>query len=95
MERRGAIFKDAYYRSRELRQPVSFEETEMLVYELSWAIETLTNRSGYSPAQRVFGRQPHVALDTLADGGDYHWSLTADAAWQQAHEFRKALIESH
>ena len=58
VERRGAMFKEAYYRSRELRQPVDFEETEMLIYEVSWAIQTLTNRSGYSPAQRVFGRQP-------------------------------------
>ena len=97
VERRGAMFKEAYYRSRELRQPVDFEETEMLIYEVSWAIQTLTNRSGYSPAQRVFGRQPQVALDSLADGGEYNLSPTADGAWQRAHELRtaarKALIE--
>ncbi|CAE7350344.1 RE1 [Symbiodinium sp. CCMP2592] len=97
VERRGAMFKEAYYRSRELRQPSDFAETEMLIYEVSWAIQTLTNRSGYSPAQRVFGRQPQVALDTLADGGEFNLSPTADSAWQRAHELRtaarKALIE--
>ncbi|CAE7348803.1 RE1, partial [Symbiodinium necroappetens] len=97
VERRGGMFKEAYYRSRELRQPLDFAETEMLVYEVSWAIQTLTNRSGYSPAQRVFGRQPRTTLDALSDGGEFELSPTTDSAWQRAHEFRmaarKALIE--
>ena len=76
VERRGGMFKEAYYRSRELQQPLGFSETEILVFEVSWAIQTLTNRSGYSPAQRVFGRQPHVALDSLADGGEFTLSPT-------------------
>ncbi|CAE7318488.1 RE1 [Symbiodinium sp. CCMP2456] len=91
------MFKEAFYRSRELRQPVDFAETEILIYEVSWAIQTLTNRSGYSPAQRVFGRQPQVGLDSLTDGGEFMLSPTADSAWQRAHELRtaarKALIE--
>ena len=97
VERRGGMFKEAYYRSRELRQPLDFAETEMLIYEVSWAIQTLTNRSGYSPAQRVFGRQPRTTLDALSDGGEFELSPTTDSAWQRAHEFRmaarKALIE--
>ncbi|CAE7830815.1 RE1 [Symbiodinium sp. CCMP2592] len=78
VERRGAMFKEAYYKTRELRQPQDLEEVEALIFETSWAIQTLTNRSGYSPAQRVFGRQPSLTLDMLADGREYALSTSAE-----------------
>ena len=71
VERRGGLFKEVYYRTRELVQPTSFEEVEIMVFEVSWSLQTLVNRSGYSPAQRVLGRQPSLALDTLADQREY------------------------
>ena len=97
VERRGGMFKTAYYRTRELRQPQTIEEVEELIFEVSWAIQTLTNRSGYSPAQRVFGKQPTLSLDCLSDGREYHLSASSDAAWQAANHTRqcarRALIE--
>ena len=90
VERRGALFKEAYYRTRELRQPQDLEEVEALIFETSWAIQTLTNRSGYSPAQRVFGRQPSLTLDMLADGREYSLSSSAETAWEKANEMRQA-----
>ena len=53
-ERRGGL----YYKNREMVQPRDLDEVECLIYEVSWALQTTTNRSGYTPAQRVFGRQP-------------------------------------
>ena len=90
VERRGGLFKEVYYRTRELVQPTTLEEVEILVFEVSWSLQTLTNRSGYSPAQRVLGKQPTLALDTLSDQREYHLSTTQDAAWQRAHEIRTA-----
>ena len=90
VERRGG-------RTRELLQPQSMEEVEDIIFETSWAIQTLTNRSGYSPAQRVFGKQPSLTLDRLTDGREYHLSPPADAAWELANQVRqaarKALME--
>ena len=54
-----------------------------MIHEVSWALQTLTNRSGYSPAQRVFGHQPSLNME--------------DAAWKRVEELRqparKALVE--
>ena len=90
VERRGAMFKEAYYKTRELRQPQDLGEVEALIFETSWAIQTLTNRSGYSPAQRVFGRQPSLTLDMLMDGREYSLSTASEAAWERANEMRQA-----
>ena len=90
VERRGGMFKEAFYRTRELLQPQTVEEVEEIIFETSWAIQTLTNRSGYSPAQRVFGKQPSLTLDKLTDGREYHLSPSADAAWEQSNRVRQA-----
>lgn len=55
-ERRGRLFKDVYYKTRELRRPANSQEVKDMVHEVSRALQTMTNRSGYSPPQRVFGR---------------------------------------
>ena len=59
-ERRGGMFKSAYYRTRELRQPQTIAEVEDMIFEVSWAIQTLTNRSGYSPAHAEGTRETTV-----------------------------------
>ena len=53
-ERRGGLFKEVYYRTRELLQPSDVAEVQNMIHEVAWALQTMTNRSGYSPAQRVF-----------------------------------------
>ena len=92
VERRGGLFKEVYYRTKELMPPKNLPELEALIFEASWALQTLVNRSGFSPAQRVLGRQP-----TLADQREYHLSTTQDEAWERAHTMRtaarKALME--
>ena len=98
VERRGGLFKEVYYRTKELMPPTTLSDLEALIFESSWALQTLVNRSGYSPAQRVLGRQPTLALDTLANQREYHLSCTQDEAWERAHSVRaaarKALMEA-
>ena len=96
-ERRGGLFKNIYYRSRELAQPRDMDEVEALIFEVPWSLQTMCNRSGYSPAQRVLGRQPRVTLDMISDGQTYDLSTSTDTAWKRAEELRtaarNALIE--
>ena len=73
-ERRGGLFKEVYYRTRELHQPTDVTEVQNVVHEVAWALQTLTNRSGYSPAQRVFGKQPSLAMEILNGSGEYTFS---------------------
>ena len=75
-------------------QPQEVSEVETMIFEVSWALQTLVNRSGYSPAQRVLGRQPQLALETLSDQGEYHLSSTQDRAWAEAEKIRRAAREA-
>ena len=93
-ERRGGLFKDLYYKTRELVQPQNPVEVETMIFEVSWALQTLVNRSGFSPAQRVLGRQPQVALEALSDHGLYHLSSSQDRAWAEAERIRRAAREA-
>ena len=61
-----------------------------MIYEVSWALQTMTNSSGYSPAQPVFGRQPTIAMEILNDSGEYEIPQTMDGAWKRAEEIRQA-----
>ena len=89
-ERRGDLFKKVYYKSRELAQPRDLDEVELLIFESAWALQTTINRSGFTPAQRVLGRQPRVALDLTSDDRHYELAVTQDKAWTRASELRDA-----
>ena len=93
-ERRGALLKEIYYKSRATVQPRTAEEVEMLVFECSWALQTMSNRSGYSPAQRVFGRNPQLQLDLTGDGGTYDLAPTVDEAMERSAEMRRAARQA-
>lgn len=93
-ERRGGLFKEVYYRTRELHQPTDVTEVQNVIHEVAWALQTLTNRSGYSPAQRVFGKQPSLAMEILNDSGEYTFPQTSDAAWRRSEDLRKAARQA-
>ena len=93
-ERRGGLFKSVYYKSREIAQPRNLDEVECLIYEVSWALQTKVNRSGFSPAQRVLGRHPRVARDMLSDGRHYELSTSNDRAWQRAEQLRQSARQA-
>ena len=93
-ERRGGLFKDLYYRPRELVAPQTISEVETLIFEVSWSLQTLTNRSGFSPAQRVLGKQPQLNVETLSDLGEYELSTTMDRAWKRAEHIRQSARQA-
>ena len=41
-ERRSGLFKEIYYKSRELLQPRTMHEAERLVHESAWALQAMT-----------------------------------------------------
>ena len=63
-ERRGGLFKDLHYRTREMVAPQDMTEVEILIHEVAWSLQTMMNRSGFSPAQRVLGKQPQLNIET-------------------------------
>ena len=89
-ERRGDLFKKVYYNGREIAQPRDMDEVGLLIFESAWALQTTINRSGFTPAQRVLGRQPRMALDLTSD--DKHYELAARAT-ELRDAARKALME--
>ena len=96
-ERRGGLFKNIYCRSRELAQPRDLDEVEeALICEVSWSLQTMCKRSGYSPAQRVLGKQLRVTLDMISDGQSqsYELSTSVDVARRRAEELRTAAREA-
>ena len=96
-ERRGGLFKEVYYKTKELYQPSDVNEVQDMIHEVSWALQTMTNRSGYSPAQRVLGKQPSLQMELLNDVGEYQFPQTMDSSWKKSEEIRaaarKALME--
>ena len=43
VERRGGMFKEVYYRTKEIVQPKDLDEVETMIFEVSWSLQTLTN----------------------------------------------------
>ena len=93
-ERRGGLFKQVYYKSRELRPLNDIDEVKTLIHEVSWSLQTLTNRSCYSPAQRVLGKQPALNMDNLANMSEYEVTMTSDASWKKAEEIRQTARQA-
>ena len=67
---------------------LSREECELLVHECSWVKCTMSNRSGYSPAQRVLGKNPVLNLDLTGDGM-HDYQLSANGS--DDHAFERAM----
>ena len=38
------MFKEVYYRAKEICQPRTLEDLESLIFEVSWSLQTLVNR---------------------------------------------------
>ena len=70
------------------------DEVKTLIHEVSWSLQTLTNRSGYSPAQRVLGKQPALNMDNLANMSEYEVTMTSDASWKKAEEIRQTARQA-
>ena len=93
-ERRGALFKEVYYKTRELCPPQDDIEVKICIHTSSWATNVFYNRSGYSPCQRVLGKTPRSASGYMDDSyiEQMNLSNSTDIAWERSQEIMAASI---
>ena len=53
------MFKEVYYRTQEVVQPATVEEVETMIFEVSWSLQTLTNRTGTHQLNRCLESNRH------------------------------------
>ena len=66
-QRHGDIYKKIFERARWLHSPSSSVALQRLAMECNAAKNRMSNRSGYSPLQRVFGIGHRLPADLTSD----------------------------
>ena len=98
-ERHGDIYKKIFERARWLHSPSSPMALQRLTMECNAAKNRLSNRSGYSPLQRVFGIGHRLPADLTSDdinGPDPVYDLAAaDASFEESRQIREAAMKAH
>ena len=98
-ERHGDIYKKVFERARWLHSPSSSVALQRLAMECNAAKNQLSNRSGYSPLQRVFGIGHRFLADLTSDdmyGPDPIYDLAAtDASFEESRQIREAAMKAH
>ena len=98
-ERHGDIYKKIFERARWLHSPSSSVALKRLALECNAAKNRLSNRSGYSPLQRVFGTGHRLPADLTSDdmyGPDPIYDLAAtDASFEESRQIREAAMKAH
>ena len=67
VERHGGIIKEMIERSREEMPPTSQEDLVHILHACESAKNRYSNRSGYSPTQRMIGQWPRVPSSLMSD----------------------------
>ena len=98
-ERHGDIYKKIFERARWLHSPSSPMALQRLAMECNAAENRLSNRSGCSPLQRVFGIGHRLPADLTSDdmyGPDPIYDLAAtDASFEESRQIREAAMKAH
>ena len=98
-ERHGDIYKKIFERARWLHSPSSSVALQRLAMECNAAKNRLSNRSGYSPLQRVFGIGHRLPANLTSDdmyGPDPIYDLAAtDASFEESRQIREAAMKAH
>ena len=98
-ERHGDIYKKIFERARWLHSPSSSVALQRLTIECNAAKNRLSNLSGYSPLQRVFGIGHRLPADLTSDdmyGPDPIYDLAAtDASFEESRQIREAAMKAH
>ena len=98
-ERHGDIYKKIFERARWLHSPSSPAALQRLAMECNAAKNRLSNRSGYSPLQRVFGIGHRLPADLTSDdvyAPDPIYDLAAtDAGFEESRQIREAAMKAH
>ncbi|CAE7806642.1 GIP, partial [Symbiodinium necroappetens] len=66
-ERHGGLYKAMLQRAKWMNPPASADEYKVLLREVESAKNRLSDRSEYSPAQRVIGENPKTTGELLSD----------------------------
>ena len=98
-ERHGQTWKHMFHRCVENSSPQTKDELEEIVEQVCVAKNSLVRKDGFSPSQRVFGRD--VRIPGLLYSGDEHVGinsamLAGDSSWAMEirQAARKAFIEA-
>ena len=98
-ERHGDIYKRIFERARWMHSPSSPVALQHLAMECNAAKNRLSNRSGYSPLQRVFGIRHRLPADLISDdvyAPDPVCDLVAtDAILEASRQIREAAMKAH
>ena len=84
-ERHGDIYKKIFERARWLHSPSSSVALQRLAMECNAAENRLSNRSGYSPLQRVFGIGHRLPAELTSD----------DMYGPDPRQIREAAMKAH
>ena len=97
-ERHGDIYKRIFEHARWMHSPSSSVALQRLAMECNAAKNRLSNRSGYSPLQRVFGIGHRLPADLTSDdvyAPDPVYDLAAtDARFEESRQIREARCRS-
>ena len=83
VERHGALFKMAFEKACSLEAPTTEAEVDELI---DLTVTELNRRSGFSPGQRVFGRQLRFPSSLLEDDFIDPYTIVKDAS----HDMRRS-----
>jgi len=98
-ERHGDIYKKILERARWMHTPSGPAAFKQLAMECNAAKNRLSNRSGYSPLQRVFGIGHRLPADLTSDdiyAPDPIYDLAAtDTSFEESRKIREAALKAH
>ena len=98
-ERHGDIYKKIFEHARWMHFPSSPVALQRMAVQCNAAKNRLSNRSGYSPLQRVFGIGHRLPADLTSD--DVHapdpiYDLAStDAIFEESRQLREAAMKAH
>ena len=100
-ERHGQTWKSMFYKVVKGFAPQSHDEYEEIMDQVTLAKNTMLNRSGFSPYQRVYGKQPRIpgmiydsGPNVVVNSGFLAGDPSYVKAVQIRHEARKAFCEA-
>ena len=97
-ERAGKIFKEVLAKTLHEVTCEDWETWSEVVMTVNATINRLSNRSGFSPCQRVFGFNPRLPGGLMTGGGNDHSTISryqmGDAAVQNSMRIRQAAAQA-
>lgn len=100
-ERHGQTWKSMFYKTMKGFSPQTHDDFEEIMDQVTLAKNTMLNRSGFSPYQRVYGKQPRIpgmiydhGPNVVVNSGYLAGDPSYVKSVQIRHEARKAFCEA-